>query len=92
MQQLFGWLLVTGIVVTAAGCTTVALAPGADQVKLTHNAADVSACKPVGNVSASGPTTQVWDIEPLLRNRAVGLGGNTVFLATNTDGVAYRCP
>jgi hypothetical protein len=68
-------------------------APGADRVKFTQNAADVAGCKVVGNVSGLMPVgdSQFYS-EAQLRNRTVGLDGNTVFLTTPAEGVAYRCP
>jgi hypothetical protein len=76
------------IVCSCAARVPRALAPGADRVKFTQNAADVAGCKVVGNVS----TVPSFDREDQLRNRAVGLDGNTVFLTSAVEGVAYRCP
>jgi hypothetical protein len=77
-----------------AGCVTVALAPGAEKVRITQNANDVASCKAVGNVKAllSGPQAT----NATLQNQAFGFGGNTVF-ETGIDGnsmagVAYSCP
>jgi len=95
MEQIFGRLMLAAVGVSAGCVSTVTLAPGADQVKLTHNAADVASCKAVGNVTGlgPGPSTSPLDIEPQMRNRTIGLGGNTVFLTRGPfDGVAYRCP
>jgi hypothetical protein len=81
-------LYTLAITTLTAGCATTALAPGAAQVKIVRNAADVAACTAVGNVS-QGP-------DP--RNLTVGLGGNTLFVTAETfagvigSGVAYRCP
>jgi len=74
-----------------AGCQTVALAPGAEKVRITQNANDVASCKAVGNVKAPPVATN-----ETLQNQAFGLGGNTVF-ETGFDGnsfagVAYSCP
>ena len=80
----------------SSGCATVALAPGADKVRLTKSAADVATCKVVGNVKRPQDSSSL-DAEPIIRNQAVGLGGNTVFI-TQSDvsgpwqGVAYQCP
>ena len=77
-----------------AGCATVALAPGAENVKITKKAGDVASCKVVGNVKAQpvGPEAT----KATLRNQALGLGGNTVFVtgadAVSVAGVAYSCP
>jgi hypothetical protein len=78
----------------------VSLAPGADKVRLTKNAADVSTCTAVGNINTSGGVqgpSQVVDASTELRNQAVGLGGNAVFvtvavLGVPSEGVVYRCP
>src|SRR5260370_34871714 len=45
-------LTLATVALITCSCVTVTLVPGADKVKLTHNAADVAACKAVGNVSA----------------------------------------
>jgi hypothetical protein len=76
-------------------CATVALAPGAEKVRLTSNAQDVAACTAVGNVrepvDARSPPPSA-DVLNELRNQAIGLGGNTVFVTEFGEGVAYRCP
>ena len=77
-----------------AGCVTVALAPGAEKVKITKSAGDVASCKAVGNVKS--PLIGFDAINATLQNQALGLGGNTVFV-TGSDGqsvagVAYSCP
>ena len=77
-----------------AACTTVTLAPGADRVRLTVNAADVSSCRAVGNVKA--PPGSGFDSEATIRNQALGVGANTIFVTRNVsgaeEGVAYKCP
>lgn len=86
-------VLITFIAGTAA-CSTVTLAPGADRVRLTVNAIDVSPCRAVGNVKA--PRGSGFDGEPTIRNQALGLGANVIFVTRNTtgaeEGVAYNCP
>ncbi len=80
-------------VVLACGCAAAPLAPGAQQVKVTRNAADVTGCTAVGNLD----TVKTSD-DP--RNQAVGLGGNLVFdtrpspavtMGAPMTGVVYRC-
>lgn len=79
-------------------CVTVALAPGAEKVRLTSSAQDVKSCTAVGNVRVpadvqkNDPFTD--DTSNELRNQAIGLGGNTVFVTSDAlgEGVAYRCP
>jgi len=77
-----------------AGCATVALAPGAEKVKLTKQTSDVASCKAVGNVKSALVGYSGTDAN--LQNQTLGLGGNTVFV-TGSDGqsvagVAYSCP
>jgi len=77
------------VVVTSSCATPTALAPGADRVKFTQDAADVARCKPVGNVSA---VRERGNSESYLRNTTIGLGGNTVFRTASFEGVVYNCP
>lgn len=72
----------------------VVAVPGADKVRLTRNASEVSTCSAAGNirVNASGSSARTE-----FRNSVVGFGGN-VGLVTNgpawapVEGIAYRCP
>ena len=83
------------IVVLSSSCAPmkITLAPGADRVKLTENTSDVAGCKVVGNVTGLMPMgDSQFYFEPTLRNRTVGLDGNTVLLTARGEGVAYRCP
>lgn len=98
MKTIFWILPLAAVGALSTGCTTVALAPGADQVRITHNAADVASCKAVGNVDVppDTPTPTPDNLERQLRNLTVGLGGNAVFVTVSQgivlQGVAYRCP
>jgi hypothetical protein len=83
--------LVVGAAAITGGCVTTTLAPGAAQVRIVHEASDVTGCTAVGNVV---PDRQVQND---VRNVTVGLGGNTLFVTAETlggfaSGVAYRCP
>jgi hypothetical protein len=81
-------------VLFTSSCVMVALAPGAEKVKLTHFAADVAGCKAVGNVSVKPDIWEPQFVEFQLRNKTVGLDGNALFytMAGDYEGVAYRCP
>ena len=92
-------VLVFGCGVLAGVTACVALAPGAEKVRITKAAADVSNCTAVGNIrvptNADGSVNVGADRE--FRNQAVGLGANTAFetegtLSVPLEGVAYRCP
>ena len=77
--------IATMIVATSAGCVTAV--PGAEKVKITRSAADVSGCTAVGNISAQA----MANLDPVVaQNQAVGLGADVVF-NTGLGGVAYRC-
>ena len=77
--------LATACVLVA--CATSVPAPGATNVKVTRNPADVASCAPVGNIS----NEIMRNGDPLMaRNKAVGLNGN-VILDTGTGGIAYHC-
>lgn len=80
-----------------AGCVwpgPVPRAPGAEQVKITRNPADVAPCRAVGNLDShiEGNTAQ---IAAQMQNQAVGVGGKAVLdtsvLGTTTTGVIYHC-
>ena len=86
-------LALAAVALVTCSCVIVTLAPGAENVKLTHWPADVAACKPVGNVFAEmGNGRQVAEYQ--LRNRTVGLDGNALFYtgSSENEGIAYRCP
>jgi hypothetical protein len=78
----------------------VALAPGADKVRITKVATEVATCTAVGNISVPGNAQGQVDMgnaETQFRNQTVGLGGNAAFVTSAplgfpVEGVAYRCP
>jgi len=86
-----------GVTLLLSACETVPLDPGAAQVRITHDAADVASCAAVANVEAGcSPDGQKRTFENTIRNRTVGAGGNVV-LVTNEwqgmmcGGIAYDC-
>jgi hypothetical protein len=95
------WLIAVGLAaLSACSSIPVALAPGAEQVRVTNVAGDVADCAPVGNLQVQ------WTSEGMLaggtrivqiRNQTIGFAGNAAFvtdgdLAYPEAGVAYRCP
>ena len=80
--------LIAALTALSAGCI-VPLLPGAAQVKVTTNAAEVSGCTDIGNVSGIG-----GDIGNIylhqMQNQAVAMDADTVFRSGN-GGIAYRC-
>jgi hypothetical protein len=88
-MRLSGWgCIVVAFTTIVAGCVT--LAPGADKVKFTSNAADVKGCTAVGNVQADAKNDPL-DVENTLRNQALGLSADMVFRTSMDSGVGYRC-
>jgi hypothetical protein len=81
---------IAAIALGAAGCATIALAPGAEKVRITDTAGDVASCKVVGNVVSQDASTEA------LKNQTLGLGGNTLLYTgasgSSVEGLAYSCP
>jgi hypothetical protein len=75
----------------STGCvvqTAITLVPGAAEVKITTNVADITGCPAVGYIPAA-------DIDSLIdrrvaQNEAVAVNANIVY-DTGYGGVAYRC-
>ena len=97
MKRFLGGGIIICCCIASAGCVTMVAAPGANQVRLTRNSAEVVGCNPVGNINLS-PNEQGLDAGLNFRNRVVGFGGNTGLITTSVlasepiDGIAYRCP
>jgi hypothetical protein len=81
------------------GCTTLAVAPGAEKVRLTSNAADVTTCKAVGNIKVpeiSPGVVSPYVAQTQFRNLAVGLGSDVALVTQGSisvpvTGIGYRC-
>lgn len=97
MQRLLGGILTICCCIAMASCATMVPAPGANQVRLIHNPAEVAGCTPVGNINLP-PSQQGTYAAFNFRNRVVGYGGNAGFITVSVlasepiDGIAYRCP
>jgi hypothetical protein len=83
--------------VSMSACVSTPLAPGAERVRVTRVAADVSSCKALGNIDLDAAAAGIDNA----KNHAIGLGGDTVLDTTPTSiygtttllktGVIYRC-
>lgn len=90
-----GVVIPLALAVGLSSCVVaVAPVPGADKVRVTRNASEVSTCSAVGNISvnASGSSARTE-----FRNMVVGFGGNTELVTSGpawapAEGIAYRCP
>lgn len=94
--RMFGGLIACSFIIAAVGCVTVVPAPGARQVRITADPANVSGCTPVGNI-APLPNESVSMARVMFRNRVIGLGGNAGLITKRIfnepiEGIAYRCP
>ena len=85
-------------VALAVGLTSCVVAvepvPGAEKVRLTRNASEVSTCSAVGNIRVN---TSGSNARTEFRNMVIGSGGNIGFVSSGptwapVEGVAYRCP
>lgn len=81
--------------VLAACETPIGLVPGADKVRITNVPSEVANCRAVGNLPPGGAINDenAW---AWVRNRTIGLGGNTAFFVPAfgmaASGMAYACP
>jgi hypothetical protein len=79
------------LVASLLGCTTT---PGANEVRVTRNAADVEHCKPIGAVQTIPPYALPGDDLIQIRAKTTAVGADTVLLNTSRvmmAGIAYRC-
>lgn len=75
------------------GCTT-AVAPQGMKIKTTQNPTDVENCTVVGSVEAHPPYMWPGDDFKQLKNKAILLGADTVFVTSryaSIFGLAYVC-
>jgi Domain of unknown function (DUF4156) len=82
------------ILVSASIVGCVTLAPEAEQIKVTREAADVKGCKILGTVEAHPPYVGQQDGMNQMRNNAAGLGANILFVTSynvTATGMAYLC-
>ncbi len=87
--------LLPALCLLMVGCVvSIASSPGAENVKITHKAADVASCIALDNVSGLTDTNYVRDQRREMQNETVDLGGDTLLLTGELDppkGIAYRC-
>jgi hypothetical protein len=90
MKSLAHSYILLTLTVLSAGCvvqSAMTLVPGAADVKITTNVADISGCPAVGYI----PFADMNNVDgPVRQNEAVALNANIV-CDTGGGGVAYRC-
>jgi hypothetical protein len=100
MPKCLAGLLSTVSATLIIGCTTLTVAPGADKVQVTGNAADVTTtCKAVGNIKVpevSPGVVSPYVAQTQFRNLAVGLGSDVALVTQGSvsvpvAGIGYRC-
>jgi hypothetical protein len=100
MPGCLGGLVAAMSATLIVGCTIVVVAPGADKVRLTGKAADVTTCNAVGNIKTPEVSPGLVSIayaEKQFRNLAVGLGSDVALVTEGSvsvpvAGIGYRCP
>lgn len=80
-------------------CAVTRPAPGAAEIRLTKDAADVAKCQAVGNiiVPKENGVVDMASAKTQFQNQAVGFGANTGLVTDGllfapAAGIAYRCP
>jgi hypothetical protein len=80
-------------------CAVTRPAPGAAEIRLTKDAADVAKCQAVGNIAAPLESGRVdmASAKTQFQNQAVGFGANVGLVTEGllfapAVGIAYRCP
>jgi hypothetical protein len=80
-------------------CAVTHPAPGAEEIRITRDAADVAKCRAVGNIAVpkQDGVVDVVSAKTQFQNQAVGFGANTALVTEGAlfapaAGVAYRCP
>lgn len=79
---------------TALGGCTTAVAPQAQSIITTQNPMIVENCNVVGTVEAHPPYIWPGDDLKQLKNKALALGADTIFVTgrfASVVGVAYKC-
>jgi len=94
-RTLSPWAVMAAVTLLSACAAT--LAPGADQVRITKNASDVVACKPLGNIQLQKNDQAFVTGRAQFRNLAVGLGANVALITEGlvsapVAGIGYSCP
>lgn len=92
--------LLAGSLVGLVACTPLVLAPGAAQVRVTDQPAEVASCTAVGNMRVPEDANGMVDVIRAVRNlqnQTIGLGGNVAFVTDGSPkfpqaGIAYKCP
>jgi len=94
-MPIFSVVVLIALSLLSSGCiVSIPSAPGAENVTMTHNEADVASCTPLGNVVGLTDTNYVRDERREMQNQAVELGADTLLLTRERDppkGTAYRC-
>lgn len=93
MQPMGNKWFVAAMCAAAAGCSNVALAPGADQVRSTTDAGDVAACASLGELATPPAMATDGDAQRQLQNETAALGGDVLLFTSPMlrSGAAYRC-
>jgi len=99
MQRTVTVVAIASFLLLVDACTAARPAPGAAEIRLTKDAADVAKCQAVGNIAVPQESGRVdmASAKTQFQNQAVGFGANVGLVTEGllfapAAGIAYRCP
>jgi hypothetical protein len=99
MQRTVTIVTILSLLLLMEACADTRPAPGAAEIRLTKDAADVAKCQAVGNIAVpkENGVVNMASAKTQFQNQAVGFGANTGLVTEGllfapAAGVAYRCP
>jgi hypothetical protein len=99
MQRTVTIVAIVSFLLLMDACAVTRPAPGAAEIRLTKDAADVAKCQAVGNIAVpmENGVVNMASAKTQFQNQAVGLGANAGLVTEGllfapAAGVAYRCP
>jgi hypothetical protein len=99
MQRTVTIVAIVSLLLLMDACADTRPAPGAAEIRLTKDAADVAKCQAVGNIAVpkENGVVNMASAKTQFQNQAVGFGANIGLVTEGllfapAAGVAYRCP
>jgi hypothetical protein len=99
MQRTVTIVAIVSFLLLMDACADTRPAPGAAEIRLTKDAADVAKCQAVGNIAVpkENGVVDMASAKTQFQNQAVGFGANAGLVTEGllfapAAGVAYRCP
>jgi len=99
LQRIVTIVSIVSFLLLMDACAVTRPAPGAADIRLTKDAADVAKCQAVGNIAVPGENgnVDIASAKTQFQNQVVGFGGNVGLVTEGllfapAAGLAYRCP